>query len=354
MHSSPVPRAFSYGTRATRIVFGVGALDGLDAELQAMGAHRVLVVSTGGRSRDLDDVRAVLGARVIEVFTGARQHVPVEVVRAALDVVRTTTPDSVLSLGGGSAIGLGKAIARETSLPHACVPTTYAGSEMTSIWGTSEGRVKQTGRDARVAPQLVVYDPALTVTLPPATSAASGMNAIAHAVEALYAADASPVSSLCAEDGLRRLAESLPIVVGNPGNISARVDVLIGAHLCACALDLTTMGLHHKLCHALGGIGLAHAETHAAVLPYVVGFNAPAAADAMRRIAEALGAPSATAGLFALSETLGTRRSLAELGLLEADIAPVAMATSAASRGNPRPVTEDDVRDLLVRALHGD
>lgn len=354
MHNSPLPHAFSYRTRAARIVFGVGALDALGAELQAMGAHRVLVVSTGGRSSDLVDVRTLLGARVIAVFTGARQHVPVEIVRAALDVVRGTTPDSVLSLGGGSAIGLGKAIARETSLPHACVPTTYAGSEMTSIWGTSEGRVKQTGRDARVAPRLVVYDPALTVALSPATSAASGMNAIAHAVEALYAADASPVSSLCADDGLRRLAASLPIVVETPGNISARADVLIGAHLCACALDLTTMGLHHKLCHTLGGVGLPHAETHAAMLPYVVAFNAPAAPDAMRRIATALRAPSAVAGLLALSEALGTRRSLAELGLRETDIPHVAMATAEAARSNPRPVTETDVRDLLVRALHGD
>lgn len=345
---------FNYSTRATRVVFGIGSLATLDAELEALGVHEVLIVTTAGRARDISAVGTMLGARVAGVFSGARQHVPIEVVREALDVVQLSKPDAVLSLGGGSAVGLGKAIARETSLPHVAVPTTYAGSEMTSIWGTSEGGEKRTGRDPRVAPRLVVYDPELTVDLPASVSAASGMNGIAHAVEALYAADASPVSSLFAEDGLRRLATSLPRIVAAPTDMFARSDALTGAHLAACALDLTTMGLHHKLCHALGGVGLPHAETHAALLPYVVEFNASAAPNAMRRIAVVLGSVNASEGLFALSDMLGTRRSLSELGLVAGDIPRIAATAAAASgRSNPRPVTESDVRSLLERAFAG-
>ena len=343
---------YTYSTRDVRVVFGIGSLATLDGELNALGVRRVLLVATPGRTTAVAVMRDLLGPRLGETFAGARQHVPVEVVRVALEAVHRVNADAIVSFGGGSAVGLGKALARETSLPLIAVPTTYAGSEMTSIWGTSEGGEKRTGRDPRVAPRLVLYDPELTLDLTASTSAASGMNAIAHCVEALYARDANPVSSLLAEDGLRRLAASLPRIVVVPADVDARSDALTGAHLAGRALDLTTMGLHHKLCHVLGGLGLPHAETHAALLPHVVAFNAPAAPEAMSRICAAIGAVSASDGLAALSEALGTRRPLSALGLQRADIPrAAALAAASSAQGNPRAATEDEVRALLERAM---
>jgi maleylacetate reductase len=226
---------------------------------------------------------------------------------------------------------------------------------MTSIWGTTEGKMKRTERDPRVAARLVLYDAELTLDLPPATSAASGMNAMAHCVEALYAADASPASSLFAEDGIRRLARSLPIVVRAPHDMTARSNALAGAHLAGRALDMTSMGLHHKLCHVLGGsFGLPHAETHAAILPYVVAFNAPSAPAAMARVAKALSASEAAGGLYNLSRALGTARSLAELGLKAVDVPKAAAIAVSGSYPNPRATSEHDVRNLLEAAFTGE
>jgi maleylacetate reductase len=312
--------------------------------------RRPFLVTTAGRARHADAVRNLLGGRLAGAFTDARPHVPAELVPEAVAAARAAKADACLTLGGGSAVGLGKAIARETGLPLAAIPTTYAGSEMTSIWGTTVGREKQTGRDARVAPRLVLYDPELTYDLPADVSAASGMNAMAHAVEALYAPDASPISTPLAEDAIRYLARSLPRVVRAPRDPEPRAEALAGAHLAGRALELTTMGLHHRLCHVLGGLGMPHAETHAALLPYVVAFVAPSAPEAMARIAAALGSDDAAAGLQSLARTLGTR-PLAALGL-DTDAVPRAARLAAAHAG--AGVTEAEVQGILERALAGD
>jgi maleylacetate reductase len=346
------PPAFAYATRQVRVVFGAGTLRDLPAELEALGARRVVLVTTPGRDASTGALRELLGSRLAAVFAGARAHVPEPVVRDALETVTGAMPDAILALGGGSAIGLGKALARDTALPLAAVPTTYAGSEMTAIWGISAGGEKRTGRDPRVAPRLVVYDAALTYDLPPAVSAASGMNALAHGVEALYAVDANPLSSLLAEDGIRHLAASLPRVVRAPADAPARGEALLGAHLAGRALDLTSMGLHHKLCHVLGGLGLPHAPTHAAILPYAAAFNAPAAPEAMARLAAALGGGGAATGLWNLGRALGMP-SLAALGFTAGQIPAVAALVTQGSYPNPRSVTPQDVATLLERALAG-
>jgi len=231
------------------------------------------------------------------------------------------------------------------------VPTTYAGSEMTSIWGVTSGDRKTTGRDPAVAPRLVIYDPVLTLSLPPHTSAASGMNAMAHAVEAMYAPEASPIAAAAAEDAIRTLSRALPSVVITPRDLDTRTLALRGAHAAAMALELAPMGLHHKLCHVLGGFGLPHAETHAALLPHVVAFNAPAAPEAMARVAGALGTTDAASGLRALNDTLGLTMSLGALGLKAADVERAAGAIGAASFPNPRAATSDAVRRVLLEAL---
>jgi maleylacetate reductase len=348
------PLRFDYATHAVRVVFGAGSLVGLPESLANLGLPRVVLITTPGRTRDVPALLSLLGKQLVEVFSSAAPQVPVDIVRDAVAVVDRIQPDGCVSLGGGSAIGLGKAIARATGLPLAAVPTTYSGSEMTAIWGITEGSEKQTGRDPRVAPRLVLYDPDLTLDLPPDVSAASGMNAIAHCVEAMYAPDASPVSSLLAEDGLRRLAASLPQVVRSPRDLVARGEALAGAHLAGRVLDVTAMGLHHKLCHVLGGsFGLPHAGTHAALLPYVVAFNTPAAPAALGRVAEVLGAADAAVGLRELGRRMGTP-TLAELGFNAADVPRAAEMAVAGSYPNPRRVTEAEVRDVLQRALADD
>jgi maleylacetate reductase len=336
----------------TRVVFGVGALNGLVDELNRAGFARPLIVTTPGRTGMSEAVRQHLGLRVAGVCAEAALHVPIGRVHAAVAEVDRTAPTALLAIGGGSAIGLAKAVALRRPLPIVAVPTTYAGSEMTGIWGITDGDEKRTGRDASVAPCLVIYDPALTRSLPADVSAASGMNAIAHAVEAMYAAEAGPIATGAAEEALRLLAAALPDVVARPDDLDARIRALRGAYLAGVALGLATMGLHHKICHVLGGtFGLPHAPTHAAVLPSVVAFNAPAAPAAVARVASALGVDDAGEGLAALNRSLGLTMSLEAIGLRAADVDRAADLVAASAYANPRPVTADDVRDLLRSSL---
>ncbi|HEX5069828.1 MAG TPA: maleylacetate reductase [Vicinamibacterales bacterium] len=335
-----------------RVVFGAGAIDRLPAELDALALARVMLVTTPGRARDLATIRSGLGDRLVGVVDAAALHVPVEHVRAGIAQVDALQPDVLLAFGGGSPIGLAKAIALDRPIPIAAVPTTYAGSEMTSIWGITDGEQKRTGRNPAVAPRLVIYDPVLTVSLPVAVSAASGMNAVAHAVEAMYAAGASPIALAAADEALRSLSRALPAVVARPDALEARSLALRGAHAAAVALDLAAMGLHHKICHVLGGtFGLPHAPAHAAILPRVAAFNTPAAPAAMARIAAAISADDAAIGLAALNRTLGLTMSLGALGFRREDIGRAADLVVAASYANPRSASREDVRDLLRDAL---
>lgn len=342
---------FTVEWHRTRVVFGRGSLDDLGRELDVLAVRRVLIVTSPGRANALDAVRASAGDRLVGVCDLAALHVPRQRVSATIDIIDRLDADALLAVGGGSAIGLAKAAALERCLPIIAIPTTYSGSEMTSIWGVTDGAVKRTGKDAGVAPRLVMYDPLLTLSLPPAVSAASGMNAMAHAVEALYAANANAEVTAAADDALRYLARALPLVVADPSDLDARVMALRGAYLAGVALELGTMGLHHKICHVLGGtFGLPHAETHAVLLPHVARFNAPAAPEAMSRIAAALGARDAVSGLRDLNRALGLTMTLADLGLRKEDLPQAASLVAAASYPNPRPVTEAGVLELLTAA----
>lgn len=346
---------FSYETHDVRVVFGPGALGALPDVLRDIGARRVLVVTTSGRAVERSAVTQALGDDACAgVFDGAVVHVPVKVVQDALEVSARCDADAVLALGGGSAIGLAKAMALENGRPVIAVPTTYSGSEMTAIWGVTDAGAKRTGRDRRAAPRAVLYEPSLTVSLSPEVSAASGMNAIAHCVEALYAVEGNPVASLLAEAGLRTLARSLPDIVRHPTALTARGDALFGSHLAGRALDMTSMGLHHRLCHVLGGsFGLPHALTHAIVLPYVAAYNASAATAALRVVADALGSLDGWTGLSALNRALGITRTLADLGLRESDLDRAAELTVQGAYPNPSPVTRAGVRALLAAAYAG-
>jgi maleylacetate reductase len=347
---------FAYTANPMRVVFGIGSVARVPAEVAALGLGSVLVVCSPGHAGVAEQVSQSLGDRSVGVLPEARMHVPVDVADHARSVAAERRADGVVAVGGGSAIGLGKAIALAHDVKVVAVPTTYAGSEMTPIWGLTEGGTKRTGRDPRVLPASVVYDPQLSVGLPVPLSVTSGMNAVAHAVEGLYAPDTSPIVVLMAEEGVRSLVRALPAIVERGDDIEARSTALCGAWLCGAVLGSTTMSLHHRLCHALGGtLDLPHAPTHTVVLPYVLAFNEPAAPAAVATLARALGGVQDPADeLWAMAGRLGAPRSLAELGMARSDIERIADVVVADPYANPRPVSRDDVVRLLTAAWHGD
>jgi maleylacetate reductase len=345
---------FVYASHPGRVVFGAGSLAHLGREIELLGARRALVLSTPEQRASAEDIARRLGERCAGVFDRAVMHVPIETAREARAEAARLGADCAVAIGGGSTTGLGKAIALESALPILAIPTTYAGSEMTTIYGITEDGLKKTGRDARVLPRTVLYDPELTLGLPTGLSATSGMNAIAHAVEALYAVDANPVISLIAEEGIRALATGLPRVLEAPTDIDARSNALYGAWLCGIALNGCAMALHHKLCHTLGGsFNLPHAETHTVVLPHATAYNAKAAPEAMARIARALGADDAARGLFDLERRLGTPMSLAAIGMPADGLDRAADIAVSAPYPNPRPLERAAIRALLEDAFHG-
>lgn len=345
---------FLYQARAARVIFGAGSLAHLEREVPALGAQRAIVLCTP-EQRDLAErIVERLGARAAGLYDRATMHVPIEIARDAQAFARSRGADCAVAIGGGSTIGLGKAIALESGLPILAIPTTYAGSEMTPIYGLTEGGVKRTGNDARVLPKTVIYDPALTVTLPVELSVTSGLNAIAHAAEGLYANNANPVMSLVAEEGIRALARGLPGVRRDPANLDARGQALYGAWLCGMVLGNVGMALHHKLCHTLGGsFNLPHAPTHTVVLPHALAYNAAHAPDAMQRIARAIGTDDAARGLYALARDNGAPISLKAIGMREADLDRAADLAAANPYWNPRPIERDGLRALLQDAFDG-
>ena len=345
---------FVYSALPMRVRFGAGTLAELPGEIEALGLRRVLVLATPQQVDEAETLAGRIGPRAAGVFGGARMHTPVEVTAEAMRQVEAERIDGLVAVGGGSTTGLSKAIALRTDLPQIVVPTTYAGSEMTPILGQTENGVKTTVRSPKVLPEVVIYDVDLTLTLPARLSAVSGLNAIAHAVEALYAQDRNPVVSLMAAEGIRALARALPVLVATPEDRAARSDALYGAWLCGTCLGAVGMALHHKLCHALGGaFDLPHAETHAAVLPHAMAYNAPAVPEAAQAVAAALGADEAAPGLYELARRLGIPMALRDLGMPEAGIDIAADAALSNPYWNPRPLDRAAVRDLLARAHAG-
>jgi maleylacetate reductase len=345
---------FVFQSNIPRTVFGAGSLAQLERELDLLGARRALVLSTPEQRATADDIAARLGQRCAGVFDRAVMHVPIETARTARETAARLDADCAVAIGGGSTTGLGKAIALESSLPILAIPTTYAGSEMTPIWGITEGGVKRTGRDARVLPRTVIYDPGLTSSLPTGLSVTSAINAIAHAAEGLYAQDADPIHSLLAEEGIHAIATGLPRVIANPADLDARSDCLYGAWLCGAVLGAVGMSLHHKLCHTLGGsFNLPHSETHTIVLPHALSYNCAAAPHAMTRIARALGADAAASGVYDLAKALGAPIALRDIGMPEAGLDRAAELATTNAYWNPRPLERGAIRELLQQAWEG-
>jgi maleylacetate reductase len=345
---------FVYTAHPSRVVFGAGSLTALADEVKALGCRSAFVLTTPQQEATGADVVAQLGPLAAGLFPGAAMHTPIAVTERALAAFETAKADCTVAIGGGSTTGLGKAIALRTDLPQIVIPTTYAGSEMTPILGETENGAKKTIRNPKVLPEVVIYDVDLTMSLPASLSASSGMNAIAHSVEALYAQDANPIVSLMACEGIAALAKALPTIVEKPHDREARWQALYGAWLSGTCLGAVGMGLHHKLCHTLGGaFDLPHAETHTIVLPHALAYNARAIQPAMARIAAALGAQDAAMGLYDLAGRIGAKRALKDIGMPEAGVARAAEMALANPYWNPRPLDHEAIRRLIARAWSG-
>jgi len=350
---------FVHDVPASRVVFGNGRLADVAAEVERLSCSRAMLVSGAPVAMYAVRVEQQLGARIVARFTDVVMHVPVPVAQQAIALAAREEVDLIIALGGGSSTGMAKAVALETGLPILAIPTTYAGSEMTSIWGLTENNRKTTGRDPRVLPRTVIYDPELTMSLPVDISAASGMNALAHLVEGLYAPGLSPLSAMQAQEGVRALAASLPRVVADPGDLQARGDALYGAWLAGWTLGTTGMGIHHKICHVLGGAyNLPHAPMHSAVLPYATAFNTDAAPAAMEAIVRALNdagmpATNAASGIWDLARAIGAPTCLVDVGFDVERVEEAAAIIVAGKPINPRTVDVDGVVKLLRAACIG-
>ncbi|AEG50668.1 Maleylacetate reductase [Sphingobium chlorophenolicum L-1] len=346
---------FIYDGLPSRVIFGRGTVAKLGAEIERMKLKRLLILATPQQVGEAEAIRDSIAGNCAGIFAGATMHTPVDVTEAALKMVASGEVDGTIAVGGGSTTGLGKAIAFRTNLPQIVLPTTYAGSEMTPILGETENGVKTTKRSMAILPEVVIYDVDFTLSLPASLSATSGMNAMAHAVEALYARDSNPITSLMAEEGIRAFASALPRIVEQPDDGDARSDALYGAWLSGVCLGTAGMALHHKLCHVLGGMfNLPHAETHSIILPHAVAYNAEAAPKIGEVFGRAMGGGPAASALFDFAGKLGIARALRDIGMPESGIAAAAEAVSGDPYWNPRPVTHAGVLALLTRAWAGE
>ena len=347
---------FSYEALPGRVVSAPGALGDVGDEVTRLGGARVFLIVDNSAQPYGDAVARQLGERLAARWNEAVQHVPAELAERALAAALEARADIIVSIGGGSATGLAKMIALDTKLAIIAVPTTYAGSEMTPIYGSTGDRHKRVGKSLDVLPKTVIYDPLLTLGLPARVTGPSAFNAIAHSVEALWMPQANPITSAIAIEGVRAIAGSLARVMNNPGDVDARSELQYGACLSGMSLAQTGTGLHHKLCHILGGtFNLVHADTHSVILPHALRFNASAIPNELPRLAAALGVEDndAAGALLDLAKASGVPTSLAELGLQRNDLGEAADRAAAEITANPVPVDRDALLHLLQAAFDG-
>jgi len=338
-----------------RVRFGAGIRHSIASEVASFGAKRVLILSTPAQSGIAADIAATLGSVAAGIFCKAAMHTPISVTLEALKHLEACKSDCLVAIGGGSTTGLGKALAYRTDLPQIVIPTTYAGSEATPILGQTEDGVKTTLNDPKVLPEVILYDPELVVSLPVDMTVTSGLNAMAHAAEALYAPNRSNSTNALAIRGLEAFVKGLPNVILEPEDITVREETLRGAWACGTVLGQVGMGLHHKLCHTLGGsFDLPHAPTHAIILPHAIAYNARSAAAELAPITTLLGGETSGVALYDFAKRLGAPLALRDLGLKEADLDRATVLATSKPYPNPHPVTAPDIRALLQAAWAGE
>jgi maleylacetate reductase len=344
---------FIYTAVPARVLFGQGRVVELASELDQLGIKRVMLACTRNGAARYRAIIDALGSRCVGVFAAAQPHCPENVALAALEEFKRSQADAVVTIGGGSTIGLGKVIAARCKVPFVAIPTTLSGSEMTALYGMKIGHEKRTWSDPAARARSVIYDPDLTASLPKHETATTGMNCLAHCVEALYPAQPNPIARLLALDAIRVLDRSLPGVT-EVNDVESRAGALYGGFLGGLLVSMVGIGLHHKICHALGGhFDLPHGETNSVILPHVVAFNAPGMPEIIRDIENALGARDAVAAIFELADRIGAPSSLRELGLHQSDLRPIAEEVVATGVHNPTPITVDNIAALLTSAWAG-
>jgi maleylacetate reductase len=344
---------FSFHSDPVRIAFGPGAIASLREEADRHKMTRLMVLCSKSRqdfarrvTTDIADIR-------VDFCDAAVPNMPRAAFDRIVDDIKRLKVDGFIAVGGGSPIGLAKAAAATTKVPYIAIVTTYSGSEMASNWHIGQADNRITGRDRAALPATAIYDPELTLELPARVSAASGVNAMAHAVESLYGIDTNPVVQTMAEEAVRRLGSSLPRIVQNPTDLDARTDALYGAWL--AANFRAAVGLEHAVAQRVRQwFNLDHAHTHAIATPYAIGFNAKAAPDAMDRIKRALGAPDAARGLYDLNVRLGLPTGLKGLGMREEDIPKAVDVVSKVTISHPRPVLRDELTDVITQTWAGE
>lgn len=346
-------REFVYQVNRATVVFGAGRLGETAEWVRKLGKRRALVLSTPHQAKDAEALSANLGDLSAGCFSGAVMHTPVDVSDRAVAVLKQSDADCVISFGGGSTTGLGKAIAYRTGVAQIAIPTTYAGSEVTPILGQTEGGKKTTLRDTRILPEVVIYDPELTVGLPVAMTVVSALNALAHAMEGLYARDRNPISTMMSVEAFRSFKSSLPGLIRNPRDLDLRSEAQYACWLAGTVLGTVGMALHHKICHTLGGsFDTPHAETHAIMLPYTTAYNAVAVPDLLAPIGDIMGGPPG-ASLYDFSKGIGAPVSLRDIGFDEANLDRAADLAAENPYWNPRPIDRQSIRELLQAAYEG-
>jgi len=346
--------SFTYNGQPAHVVFGSGTLDALPVEVERLGMKRVLVICTPRQARDMDRILGLLGGAAAGIFSGAVMHTPVDVTEQCLAVVEKLKADGLVAIGGGSTTGLAKAIALRTDLPQIILPTTYAGSEMTPVLGETRDGNKVTQSSPKILPETVIYDIDLTMSLPATISATSGINAIAHGVEALYARERNPVVDMMALEGIGALFSALPRISADMADVAARTDALYGTWLCGICLGSVGMALHHKLCHTLGGgFDLPHAETHTIILPHALAYNVPAIPEVIDRLKPVLQTDDPAMAIYDLAGRTGARRALKDIGMPQSGIDLAVERAMSNPYWNPRPLEASAIRELITRAYQG-
>lgn len=345
---------FAYTTAPARVLFGPGRVKDLAAELDQLGHKRVMVASTRNGAARYRSVIDSLSGRCVAVFGDAQPHCPEEVALAALEQFKSSRADAVVTIGGGSTIGLGKVIAARCKVPFLAIPTTLSGSEMTALYGMKIGDEKRTWNDPAAKACCVIYDPNLLASLPRHEIATTGMNCLAHCIEALYPAQPNPVARLLALDAIGVLSRALPGTI-EVNDAPSRAGALYGGFIGGLLVSMVGIGLHHKICHIIGGhFDVPHGDTNSVVLPYVLAFNAPAMPAIVRDIATAFGGKDAVHALFELADRLGVPTGFRQLGLRQTDLLPIAAEIVAKGIQNPRPITLENISALLDQAWAGD
>ncbi|GAA5922650.1 maleylacetate reductase [Sporobolomyces koalae] len=355
---------FTYTALPARVVFGYGTSSQVAQEVKHLGCSRALVLTTPHQVDAGQRIQEYLGELAVGIYTNATMHTPIHVTREALAQAKQLNVDCVVAVGGGSTIGLGKALAlhSESAIKQVVIPTTYAGSEATPIIGQTENDangnpLKTTQKTLKVLPDSIIYDVDLTLTLPHSMTVTSSLNAIAHSVEALWAPNPNPIHSSLAVQGIHAIAKALPVIGHDSNNKEARSDALFGAYCCGAVLGAVGMSLHHKLCHTLGGsFGMPHSETHTIILPHATAYNAPFAPKAIEQIHQALGLDantSAAQGLYDLAKNGQVATGLKQLGFKEQDLERCAEIAVKNPYPNPAPLEKEKILKLLTDAFHG-